>query len=233
MARRGRVAPGLDADLVVLTADPARDVRNFASVRCAFRTGKPVFTASTAIRRNATPGRKEDARASARGGSQCRAPGGDWSAGTARFLDRRSRSKADRARLHARGRRLRAGRTQGCQGPGRRALRPEPVCAARAARPGAGAHPPGIAPRRDCRGPDREPPRTQRMAARTSPGWPGKPGPGNSGPRCPKTGRKRLGRPDFCNTGAFQRIISALRWTATSRSTTAGNPNPTAKALTL
>jgi len=45
-ARRGRVAPGLDADLVVLTDDPARDVRNFASVRCAFRTGKPVFTAS-------------------------------------------------------------------------------------------------------------------------------------------------------------------------------------------
>jgi len=44
-ARRGRVAPGLDADLVVLTADPARDVRNFASVRCAFRNGKAVFTA--------------------------------------------------------------------------------------------------------------------------------------------------------------------------------------------
>ncbi len=42
-ARRGRVAPGLDADLVVLTVDPARDVRNFASVRCAFRAGKPVY----------------------------------------------------------------------------------------------------------------------------------------------------------------------------------------------
>ena len=28
------------------------------------------------------------------------------------------------------------------------------------------------------------------------------------------------------DTGAFQRIISALRWTATSRSTTAGNPIP-------
>jgi imidazolonepropionase-like amidohydrolase len=46
-ARRGRVAPGLDADLVVLTADPAPDVRNFASVRCAFRMGNAVFTASS------------------------------------------------------------------------------------------------------------------------------------------------------------------------------------------
>ena len=33
----GRVAPGLDADLVVLAADPADDVKNFAKVRCVFR----------------------------------------------------------------------------------------------------------------------------------------------------------------------------------------------------
>jgi imidazolonepropionase-like amidohydrolase len=41
--RRGRVAAGLDADLVVLAADPADDVRNFAKVRCAFRAGKLVY----------------------------------------------------------------------------------------------------------------------------------------------------------------------------------------------
>jgi imidazolonepropionase-like amidohydrolase len=42
-ARRGRVAPGLDADLVVLAADPAEDVRNFANVRCAFRGGVQIY----------------------------------------------------------------------------------------------------------------------------------------------------------------------------------------------
>jgi imidazolonepropionase-like amidohydrolase len=41
--RRGRIAPGLDADLVVLAADPADDVRNFAKVRCAFRAGKLMY----------------------------------------------------------------------------------------------------------------------------------------------------------------------------------------------
>lgn len=41
--RRGRVAPGLDADLVVLNGDPAVDVRNFANVRCAFRAGQEIF----------------------------------------------------------------------------------------------------------------------------------------------------------------------------------------------
>lgn len=41
--RRGRVAPQQDADLVVLAADPADDVRNFARVRCAFRAGKLIY----------------------------------------------------------------------------------------------------------------------------------------------------------------------------------------------
>lgn len=41
--RRGRVAPGFAADLVVLDADPATDVRNFARVRCTLRQGQPVF----------------------------------------------------------------------------------------------------------------------------------------------------------------------------------------------
>lgn len=41
--RRGRIAPGLDADLVVLAADPADDVRNFAKVRCVYRAGKLIY----------------------------------------------------------------------------------------------------------------------------------------------------------------------------------------------
>jgi imidazolonepropionase-like amidohydrolase len=41
--RRGRVAPGLAADLVVLDGDPATDVRNFADVRCTIRGGQEVF----------------------------------------------------------------------------------------------------------------------------------------------------------------------------------------------
>lgn len=41
--RRGRVAPGMDADIVVLDADPALDARHFASVRCALRGGKLIY----------------------------------------------------------------------------------------------------------------------------------------------------------------------------------------------
>jgi imidazolonepropionase-like amidohydrolase len=40
--RRGRVAPGFDADLVVLAGDPFEDVKNFAKVRCVFRGGKLI-----------------------------------------------------------------------------------------------------------------------------------------------------------------------------------------------
>jgi imidazolonepropionase-like amidohydrolase len=43
--RRGRVAPGLDADLVVLEADPAADPANFAKVRCTLRGGRLIFQA--------------------------------------------------------------------------------------------------------------------------------------------------------------------------------------------
>ena len=42
-ARRGSVEPGKDADLVVLEADPARDVANFAKVRCTIRGGNATF----------------------------------------------------------------------------------------------------------------------------------------------------------------------------------------------
>jgi imidazolonepropionase-like amidohydrolase len=40
---RGRVEPGMAADLVVLDADPALDLRNFAKVRCVFRAGKLIY----------------------------------------------------------------------------------------------------------------------------------------------------------------------------------------------
>lgn len=39
----GRVEPGYQADLVVLAADPADDVKNFANVRCVFRAGKLIY----------------------------------------------------------------------------------------------------------------------------------------------------------------------------------------------
>jgi imidazolonepropionase-like amidohydrolase len=41
--RRGRVKPGLDADLVVLNGDPVTDVRRFADVKCTIRTGRELF----------------------------------------------------------------------------------------------------------------------------------------------------------------------------------------------
>lgn len=46
--RRGKVAPGMDADLVVLEADPAADVRNFGRVKCTFRAGRALYEASEA-----------------------------------------------------------------------------------------------------------------------------------------------------------------------------------------
>lgn len=41
--RRGRVEVGMDADLVVLRADPATDVRHFAEVRCSIRDGELIY----------------------------------------------------------------------------------------------------------------------------------------------------------------------------------------------
>lgn len=40
---RGRVAAGLDADLTVLNADPASDVKAFANVKCTIHGGRQVF----------------------------------------------------------------------------------------------------------------------------------------------------------------------------------------------
>ncbi len=42
--RRGRVAAGMDADLVVLDGDPAVDVGNFAKVRCVVRQGRVIYS---------------------------------------------------------------------------------------------------------------------------------------------------------------------------------------------
>lgn len=43
--RRGRVEPGFAADLVVLAGDPFEDVKNFAQVRCVFRSGVQIYPA--------------------------------------------------------------------------------------------------------------------------------------------------------------------------------------------
>jgi imidazolonepropionase-like amidohydrolase len=42
---RGRVQPGMAADLVVLGGDPADDVKNFSNVRCVFRGGRLIYPA--------------------------------------------------------------------------------------------------------------------------------------------------------------------------------------------
>ncbi|MBA3355151.1 MAG: amidohydrolase family protein [Pyrinomonadaceae bacterium] len=44
--RLGRIAPGLVADLVVLSGDPSRDVRVFAAVRYTIRDGKVIYRAA-------------------------------------------------------------------------------------------------------------------------------------------------------------------------------------------
>jgi imidazolonepropionase-like amidohydrolase len=44
-AHKGRLAPGMDADLVVLQADPAEDVAAFARVRMTIRNGQLLYQA--------------------------------------------------------------------------------------------------------------------------------------------------------------------------------------------
>jgi len=41
---KGRVAPGMDADLVVLGGDPAEDIAAFTDVRYVIRNGAMVYT---------------------------------------------------------------------------------------------------------------------------------------------------------------------------------------------
>lgn len=57
--RRGRVRPGLDADLVVLNGDPAADVRHFANVKCTIRGGREIF-----VRTGSGPAWKQSAAGS-------------------------------------------------------------------------------------------------------------------------------------------------------------------------
>ena len=42
-SRRGRLAPGLDADIVVLDGDPMQSAKHFANVKCTLRGGQVVF----------------------------------------------------------------------------------------------------------------------------------------------------------------------------------------------
>lgn len=39
----GRIAKGMEGDVVVLSADPAGDPRNFAKVACTVRNGKIIY----------------------------------------------------------------------------------------------------------------------------------------------------------------------------------------------
>jgi imidazolonepropionase-like amidohydrolase len=43
---KGRVEKGMNADLVVLDADPASDVRNLSKVAYTIREGKIIYSAS-------------------------------------------------------------------------------------------------------------------------------------------------------------------------------------------
>jgi imidazolonepropionase-like amidohydrolase len=42
-SRTGRLAPGLDADVVVLEGDPARDIRALGRVRATLRAGRVLY----------------------------------------------------------------------------------------------------------------------------------------------------------------------------------------------
>jgi imidazolonepropionase-like amidohydrolase len=46
-AHKGRLAPAMDADLVVLDADPSKDVTAFARVRLTLRAGRTIYDAKT------------------------------------------------------------------------------------------------------------------------------------------------------------------------------------------
>jgi imidazolonepropionase-like amidohydrolase len=43
---KGKLTPGQDADVVVLDADPAKDVTAFAKVRLTIRDGRIIFDAN-------------------------------------------------------------------------------------------------------------------------------------------------------------------------------------------
>ncbi len=41
--KRGRIAKGMDADLVILESDPLEDATNLAKVRATYRAGRPIM----------------------------------------------------------------------------------------------------------------------------------------------------------------------------------------------
>ncbi|MGM9485688.1 amidohydrolase family protein [Roseateles sp. NT4] len=43
-SRHGRLAPGMDADIVVLAGDPAQSAKQFANVKCTLRGGQLIFS---------------------------------------------------------------------------------------------------------------------------------------------------------------------------------------------
>ncbi|WP_257460845.1 amidohydrolase family protein [Archangium lipolyticum] len=55
-ARTGRLAPGLDADVVVIDGDPSRDIEALGNVRLVLRQGKIVYPLSPMPRSLARPG---------------------------------------------------------------------------------------------------------------------------------------------------------------------------------
>jgi imidazolonepropionase-like amidohydrolase len=46
-AHKGRLAPGMDADLVVLDQDPSKDITAFAQVRLTIRAGRTIYAAKS------------------------------------------------------------------------------------------------------------------------------------------------------------------------------------------
>jgi imidazolonepropionase-like amidohydrolase len=46
-AHKGRLAPGMDADLVVLDQDPSKDITAFAHVRLTIRAGRTIYAAKS------------------------------------------------------------------------------------------------------------------------------------------------------------------------------------------
>ncbi len=43
-SRRGRLAPGMEADMVVLAGDPMQSAKQFANVKCTLRSGELIFS---------------------------------------------------------------------------------------------------------------------------------------------------------------------------------------------
>lgn len=47
-AKRGRIAPGMQADIVVLNSDPMKAAKNFSDIRCVIRGGELIYSGKAA-----------------------------------------------------------------------------------------------------------------------------------------------------------------------------------------